>query len=79
MTANQQTLIEPLLLDSFGASKLLGISRSHLMALRSSGRVPSPVKLGNRTLWSVSELRNWIAAGTPRREVWEQRKKEGAL
>ena len=59
-----------LLVDSTEAARLCGISRTMWWSLHSSGRVPAPVRLGRRTLWSVDELRGWIAAGCPARERW---------
>jgi predicted DNA-binding transcriptional regulator AlpA len=68
--------IQPLLVDAVEAARLLGISRSKLYAMHSAGLLPLPVKLGKKTLWSVSELRSWITAGTPRRKSGEKIKKE---
>jgi len=71
-----ETIAEKLLLSADETAALLGIGRTLLWGLHSAGKIPLPVKLGRRTLWNVEELRNWIAAGTPHREVWEQKKKE---
>ena len=60
----------PLLLDAKAAARLCGISRSHFLALHSSGRVPLPVRLGRRTLWRAPELAAWIQAGCPARDRW---------
>jgi predicted DNA-binding transcriptional regulator AlpA len=38
-----------------------------------AGRIPQPVRIGRLTLWRVDELREWIAAGCPRRQEWENR------
>ncbi|HUU97656.1 MAG TPA: hypothetical protein VM487_18120 [Phycisphaerae bacterium] len=65
---NEQT--ERLLVDSDEAAAMCGISRTMWWGLHSSGRVPAPVRLGRRTLWSVEELRGWIGAGCPARERW---------
>ncbi len=71
MTANQQTLVEPLLLSTNETAKMLSVSIRLVQALNASGRIPLPVKLGRRTLWVADELRAWIAAGTPPREKWQ--------
>lgn len=63
---------DKLLLSANEAAQLLGISRSALYALHSSGRVPLPLKLGRRSLWSFEELRAWVSAGCPSREKWVQ-------
>lgn len=39
----------------------------------SAGLIPRPVRIGRSTLWSVDELKAWIAAGCPRRAEWEAR------
>jgi excisionase family DNA binding protein len=61
----------PLLVDAREAAALTGISRSHFLALNSSGRVPQPVRLGRRTLWRREELAAWIEAGCPSRDRWQ--------
>lgn len=61
--------IEPILLDAKRAAALLGgISRSHFLALHSSGRVPLPVKLGRRTLWRRDLLEKFVAWNCPPRD-----------
>jgi excisionase family DNA binding protein len=70
MNADQQT-IEPLLLSSDEAAKTLGISIRLLQSLNSSGRLPLPVRLGRRCLWSREELTEWIRYGSPSREKWQ--------
>jgi len=66
-----ETPTKKLLLSADEAASTLGISRSALYGLHSSGRVPSPVKLGRRTLWAAGELREWVAAGCPSRQQWQ--------
>ncbi len=61
---------DPLLLDAKKAATMLGIGRTHLYALHSSGRLPLPLRLGRRTLWRTDELKNWVAAGCPSRQKW---------
>jgi hypothetical protein len=39
-----------------------------------AGLVPAPIKLAGATLWSVDELRAWVAAGCPPRDAWERMK-----
>jgi excisionase family DNA binding protein len=60
----------PLLLDAKQAAALLGIGKTHLYALHSSGKIPLPVRLGRRTLWRAEELKSWISAGCPTRQKW---------
>jgi predicted DNA-binding transcriptional regulator AlpA len=37
----------------------------------SSGRLPSPVRIGGRCVrWPVPEIEAWLAAGAPDRKTW---------
>jgi len=67
----------PLLVDARDAARLLGIGRTLFLQLDNSGRLgPLGLKLGKRRLWSVEELRAWVQAGAPRREIWMKLKEE---
>jgi len=66
--------VEPLLLDAAEVGKLLSISESATWRLSRSGRIPRPIRLRGSTRWSLDELRAWVAAGCPGREVWEKLK-----
>jgi len=62
---------EQLAIPAPQAAKLLGISTRHLWALHSSGRLPSPIRLGRSVRWRRDELGRWLAAGCPSRDKWE--------
>jgi len=64
---------QPLLLSAVEAAALLGIGRTQLYALNSSGRLPLPVRLGGRVLWRRAELAAWVSSEPPcpNREKWE--------
>ena len=36
-----------------------------------AGLIPRPVRVGRSVFWRKTELDQWIAAGCPRRDVWE--------
>jgi len=64
-----------LALRAADAAKLLGISRSQFFKLHAMGKLPRPLRLGARApRWLVSELKEWLAAGAPPRDVWERMK-----
>ncbi len=68
--------MEPLLVDAKQAAFMLGIGRSHFLALSSSGQIgPMAHKLGKRSLYSVKELGKWVDAGMPPRQRWIEKKK----
>jgi prophage regulatory protein len=63
--------VEPLCLGADEVAALLGIGKTLLFELDSAGRIPAPLKLGNRCVWAISELRAWVAAGCPDRQRWQ--------
>jgi excisionase family DNA binding protein len=72
MTSPEQLLVGPA-----DAARLLGISRSQLYKMLSAGRLPGPVRLGLAApRWRVDELRQWVAAGAPPRDVWDNRRQD---
>ncbi len=51
--------IAPLLVPAHDAAKMLGMSRSFLYENVSTGRIPPPVKIGTKSLWSTERLSQW--------------------
>jgi len=77
-TQKEISACTPLLVDVCGAASLLGISRPNFLSLCSSGRIgPTGTKLGRRRVFSVAELKAWVAADMPNREKWQELKKNG--
>ena len=68
---SSSAVVEPILLSAVQAAQLCGVSRSHFLGLHVAGKVPLPVRLGRRTLWKTDELKSWVEAGCPPREVWQ--------
>jgi predicted DNA-binding transcriptional regulator AlpA len=64
-----------LVADAKYLARLLGVGVRSLRTWDYSGKIPAPIKLGARTVWVISEIRAWLAAGAPNRAVWEARKK----
>lgn len=56
------------------AAATLGVSERHLWSLHSRGLVPMPVRLGRSVRWRRQELSDWMGAGCPSRDKWEQLK-----
>jgi prophage regulatory protein len=63
------------LLKTTEAAEFLGVSQRHLWRLHSGGEMPAPVRIGRAVRWVVADLENWIAAGCPGRESWDNRKR----
>jgi predicted DNA-binding transcriptional regulator AlpA len=69
------TLTEtPLLVSAEQAAMLLGVSRATFWSLNAAGSIPLPVKLKGckRTLWRREELIEFVRAGCPAREKWQE-------
>jgi len=54
------------------AAVLCGVSRTHWYTLKASGRLPKPIRLGNRIMWVRKEIERWLGSGCPPQEQWEQ-------
>lgn len=54
-----------LLIDSKEAAKLLKVSPRTLWAMRTTGRMPAPVRIGRAIRWSREVLKQWVEAGAP--------------
>jgi excisionase family DNA binding protein len=53
-------------------AKRLSISVSQFWKMLSAGKIPAPVRLGERILrWSSEEVSKWIDAGCPNRDKWQ--------
>ena len=80
-TRNPEELGEKeLLLDSIAVAKMLNIGVRTLWAFTASGVVPAPIRLGGRMIrFSAIEIREWVKAGCPPRQVWEKTKKDHGL
>jgi prophage regulatory protein len=66
--------LSPLLLTARQAASMCGKSLRTWRTWDAAGWIPRPVRIGRSTLWRTDELRDWVAAGCPRRAEWEARK-----
>lgn len=81
MDARQMRLPDPLehaqvstlLLTAKQAAAICGKSLRTWRSWDSAGWIPRPIRIGRSTLWRACELRDWVAAGCPRRAEWEAR------
>lgn len=71
--------LAPLAVPASRAASLIGVSRSKFFELHACGKVPMPVYLGARApRWRVAELSDWLDAGCPDRQTWDQMREEKA-
>lgn len=54
------------LLTAAEAAEVAGVAKRSWWRYVSSGKAPTPVRLGGAVRWRRSELAEWIAAGCPR-------------
>ena len=64
-SSNQITLLDNVLVDQKGASKLLGIPAATIQKWRSTGQVELPfIKIGHAIRYNTADLRVWIENNT---------------
>src|SRR5262249_32938033 len=61
-----------LLVDAKTAATMCGKSLRTWRSWDAAGWIPRPVRIGRSTLWRADELRDWVAAGCPRRADWDR-------
>ncbi len=61
----------PVLISAREAAAMCGRSLRTWRAWDAIGHIPRPMRIGRSVLWRAEELKQWIAAGCPRREAWE--------
>jgi predicted DNA-binding transcriptional regulator AlpA len=66
----------PLLIDSAGVGRLVGLSNRTIRRMDSAAQLPRSVACGSSKRWLVEEIRAWVAAGCPDRARWEVMNKQ---
>jgi len=64
----------PLVVDARRLAKLLDAGVRTIRTWDAAGRLPSPLRLGGKVVWRLDEIRDWLAAGAPRRAEWQARR-----
>ena len=65
---------DPQTLNAKDSAVFVGYSQRHWAVLVSAGQTPKPLQIGKWPRWSIDELRAWLAAGAPPRDVWQKLK-----
>ena len=73
-SARKRRRLKPLVVDAKFLARLLTCGVRTVRTLDTSGKLPTPLRIGGRVVWRVSEIREWLAAGAPDRDTWEARK-----
>lgn len=61
----------PLTVDAKRLAKRLSVGVRTIRTWDAAGKLPAPVRIGGKVLWSLGEIRAWIEAGTPDRVTWQ--------
>lgn len=70
----------PLLIGARAFAKLLSTSLATLNRMKAAGRLPRHIELSKGChRWNAAEVQSWIAAGCPRIQEWEARRRAGKL
>jgi predicted DNA-binding transcriptional regulator AlpA len=56
--------------DAKRLAKLLCAGVRTVRTWDAAGKLPAPIRIGGRVVWSVAEIRAWLAAGAPDRATW---------
>ena len=73
-TARKRRRPLPLVVDARRLARLLCAGIRTVRTWDAAGKLPAPIRIGGRVVWRVAEIRAWLAAGAPNRDVWEVRK-----
>ncbi|WP_417851694.1 helix-turn-helix transcriptional regulator [Thalassoglobus sp.] len=57
--------------DTEQLAKALGCSSRHIANMDAGGLLPAPIRLGRLKRWPISQIDNWMKAGSPSRKEWE--------
>lgn len=68
--ARKRRKLSPLVVDAKRLAKLLCAGVRTVRTWDAAGKLPVPIRIGGRVVWSVAEIRAWLAAGAPDREKW---------
>jgi predicted DNA-binding transcriptional regulator AlpA len=60
-----------LALNAAEAAAAIGLSERGFRRGLAAGRIPRGVKIGGRSVWPISVLDAWLAAGAPPDSDWE--------
>ena len=64
----------PLVVDAWRLAKLLDAGVRTVRSWDAAGKLPIPIRLGGKVVWRLDEIRDWLAAGAPRRDEWQARR-----
>ncbi len=70
MLRTETQVMQEKLISAKTLANTLSTSVRTVWRLRSSGRLPKPVRIGSSVRWLESEISAWLQAGAPDRRTW---------
>jgi prophage regulatory protein len=70
MNMNNTVAMETLLTAS-AVADMLSLSKRQIFRLKSSGKIPVPIKIGGSVRWKQTDIQRWISLGCPDRKTFE--------
>ena len=68
---NQNEIQTCQLVNAERLGQLLKLSKRQIFRLRSSGKLPAPIRLGGSIRWMESTIIQWLRAGAPDRKTFD--------
>ena len=62
--------VSPLLLSARDLAAMLRLGIRTIRAMDAAGKLPAPVRIGGSVRWRSEEIRAWLDAGCPDRDMW---------
>ena len=66
-----KTYNPPKLLTAKAVGEMLSLSKRQIFRLNSSGKIPSPIRIGGSVRWAETTITQWLQAGAPDRKSFE--------
>lgn len=68
-TQTESTDQTTLLIDADEVARQLGVCERCVWRFASTGKMPRPVRIGRSSRWRAEEVRAWVEAGCPNRQM----------
>lgn len=62
--------VSPFVVAAKALAVMLDSSERTIRTWDAAGKLPTPLRIGGRVVWRVSEIESWLEAGAPDRARW---------
>ena len=71
---NVATKESSLLVKAKDLAEMLSVSPRHIWRMKSSGKLPRAIEIGNCVRWKLVDISDWLTMGCPSMKEFETRK-----